>query len=65
MVQTQSLVSVCDNSGVKLIMCIRKSKIAKVGNIILGVVKETLPNTNLKKKFSPCNHCQNSFSSKR
>jgi len=53
MIQANSLVHVADNSGVKKLMCIRvlgNNKIyAKVGDIIIAVVKKALPNIALKK----------------
>jgi large subunit ribosomal protein L14 len=54
MVQPQSLIKVVDNSGAKKLICIRilgkgRNQISNIGDIIIAVVKEALPNTNLKK----------------
>ena len=54
MVQPQSLVKVVDNSGAKEIICIRilgkgRNQVSNVGDIIIAVVKEAIPNTVLKK----------------
>ena len=54
MIQPQSYLAVADNTGARKIMCIRvlnrsiKQK-AKLGDIILGVVKEALPNMPVRK----------------
>lgn len=43
MIQSQTILNVSDNTGAKKIMCIRvlssKSNYAKVGDVIVGVVK--------------------------
>ncbi len=48
MVQLQTYLTVADNTGAKKLMCIRvlgnNRKHAKVGDIIIGVVKDALPN---------------------
>jgi len=54
MIQPQSCVKVTDNTGAKKIMCIRvlngkSQKKASLGDTILGVVKEAMPNMNIKK----------------
>ena len=54
MIQPQSYLNVADNTGAKKIMCIRvlnknKLQIAKIGMIIIAVVKEALPNMTIKK----------------
>ncbi|YP_778570.1 50S ribosomal protein L14 (plastid) [Bigelowiella natans] len=54
MVQPQSRVKVVDNSGAKEIVCIRvlgkgRNQLSNIGDIIIGVVKEAIPNTPLKK----------------
>nr|YP_009240433.1 50S ribosomal protein L14 [Partenskyella glossopodia]BAU62567.1 50S ribosomal protein L14 [Partenskyella glossopodia] len=54
MVQPQSLVKVVDNSGAKEIICIRilgkgRNQVSNIGDIIIAVVKEAIPNTVLKK----------------
>ena len=53
MIQPQTYLTVADNTGAKKIMCIRvlgnKRKYANVGDIIIGVVKEALPNMAVKR----------------
>lgn len=53
MIQVQTYLKVTDNTGVKAIMCINilgNNKIkAKIGDIIIGVVKNVLPNGAIKK----------------
>jgi large subunit ribosomal protein L14 len=53
MIQPQTCLSVADNTGAKKIMCIRvlgnNRKTADVGDIIIGVVKEALPNMAVKR----------------
>lgn len=54
MVQPQTYLNVADNTGAKKIMCIRilnknKIQLAKVGMIIIAVVKEAIPNMPIKK----------------
>lgn len=53
MIQPQSYLSVADNTGAKKIMCIRvlggNRHYAKVGDIIIGVVKEAIPNMPVKR----------------
>jgi large subunit ribosomal protein L14 len=53
MVQVQTYLNVADNSGAKSILCIRilgsSRKIAKAGDIIIGVVKTSIPNMNVKR----------------
>src|SRR6476469_3810772 len=53
MIQPQTYLSVADNTGAKKIMCIRvlggNRKYAKVGDIIIGVVKEATPNMPIKR----------------
>lgn len=55
MVQQESRLVVCDNSGAKEILCIRvlggtRRRYARVGDIIVATVKEAAPNGNVKKK---------------
>lgn len=55
MVQQESRLSVCDNSGAKEILCIRvlggtRRRYAHVGDIIVATVKEANPAGNVKKK---------------
>ena len=54
MVQPQSYLNVTDNTGAKKIMCIRvlnknKRQFAKLGEIVIAVVKEATPNMAIKK----------------
>lgn len=54
MIQPQSYLIVADNSGAKKLMCIRvlnknQSQFANIGDIIIAVVKEAIPNMPLKK----------------
>ncbi|OGB90572.1 50S ribosomal protein L14 [candidate division WOR-1 bacterium RIFCSPHIGHO2_01_FULL_53_15] len=53
MIQNRSLVKVADNSGARTLMCIRvlggsNRKYAGIGDMIVGVVKEALPNMTVK-----------------
>ena len=54
MIQPQSFLNVADNSGAKRLMCIRvlgnnQNQFANIGDIIIAVVKEALPNMAIKK----------------
>lgn len=54
MIQPQSLLQVADNTGARKVMCIRvlggsNRRTAGIGDIIVGVVKEAVPNMNVKK----------------
>jgi|TARA_B110000977_G_scaffold174668_1_gene228713 large subunit ribosomal protein L14 len=53
MIQPQTILTVADNTGAKKIMCIRvlggSKKYASVGDTIVGVVKESLPNMAIKR----------------
>lgn len=54
MIQTQSYLNIADNSGARKIMCIRilgssNPNYAYIGDIIIGVVKEALPNMPIKR----------------
>nr|YP_009399356.1 ribosomal protein L14 [Kapraunia schneideri]ARW68962.1 ribosomal protein L14 [Kapraunia schneideri] len=54
MIQTQTYLNVADNSGARKIMCIRilgtnNPKYARIGDIIIGVVKDASPNMPIKK----------------
>ena len=48
MIQPQTYLTVADNTGAKKIMCIRvlggSRRYAKIGDVIIGVVKEATPN---------------------
>ena len=52
MIQPQSYLTVADNTGAKKLMCIRilgnNRKYANIGDIIIGVVKDALPNMAIK-----------------
>jgi len=53
MIQPQTYLTVADNSGAKRLMCIRilgnNRKYANVGDIIIGVVKDSIPNMVIKR----------------
>lgn len=53
MIQPQSYLTVADNTGARKIMCIRvlggRRRYAKVGDVIIGVVKEATPNMAVKR----------------
>lgn len=55
MIQQESRLSVCDNSGAKEILCIRvlggtRRRYARVGDTIVATVKQAAPNGTVKKK---------------
>ena len=55
MVQQESRLNVCDNSGAKEILCIRvlggtRRRYARVGDIIVATVKDANPTGTVKKK---------------
>ena len=55
MIQQESRLVVCDNSGAKEILCIRvlggtKRRYARVGDIIVATVKDASPSGNVRKK---------------
>lgn len=53
MILPQTYLNVADNSGAKKIMCIRilgnNRKSGKIGDLIIGVVKEAIPNMAIKR----------------
>ena len=53
MIQPQTYLTVADNTGAKKIMCIRvlgaSRRYAKIGDIIVAVVKEATPNMSTKR----------------
>ena len=53
MIYPQTMLTVADNTGARKIMCIRvlggNRKYAKVGDSIIGVVKEAIPNMPIKR----------------
>nr|YP_010448228.1 ribosomal protein L14 [Symbiochloris sp. SG-2018]UTQ75709.1 ribosomal protein L14 [Symbiochloris sp. SG-2018] len=52
MIQPQSFLNVADNSGAKKLMCIRvlgSKQTANIGDIIMAVVKDAIPNMPMKK----------------
>ena len=54
MIQPQSFLNVADNSGARKLMCIRvlggnQKQSANIGDIIIAVVKDAVPNMDLKK----------------
>jgi len=55
MIQQESRVIVCDNSGAKELLCIRvlggsRKRYARVGDTIVATVKQAAPNGTVKKK---------------
>lgn len=55
MIQQESRLTVCDNSGAKEILCIRvlggtRRRYASVGDVIVATVKQANPQGNVKKK---------------
>lgn len=55
MIQQESRLAVCDNSGAKEILCIRvlggtRRRYAHVGDVIVATVKQANPSGNVKKK---------------
>ncbi|PID31970.1 50S ribosomal protein L14 [Candidatus Saccharibacteria bacterium] len=55
MIQQESRLTVCDNSGAKEILCIRvlggtRRRYARVGDVIVATVKQANPTGNVKKK---------------
>jgi large subunit ribosomal protein L14 len=55
MIQQETRLNVCDNSGAKEILCIRvlggtRRRYARVGDIIVATVKQAAPNGTVKKK---------------
>ncbi len=55
MIQQESRLTVCDNSGAKEILCIRvlggtRRRYAHVGDVIVATVKQANPSGNVKKK---------------
>jgi large subunit ribosomal protein L14 len=55
MIQQESRLNVCDNSGAKSVLCIRvlggtRRRYARVGDVIVCSVKTANPNGNVKKK---------------
>ena len=54
MIQSESVLKVADNSGAKMVKCIKvlggsKRRYASIGDIITVSVKQALPNQNIKK----------------
>ena len=54
MIQTETRLKVADNSGAKLLLCIKvlggsKRRYASVGDIVVVSVKEAMPNSKVKK----------------
>jgi large subunit ribosomal protein L14 len=54
MVQVETFLNVADNSGARLVQCIKvlggsKRRYASIGDIIVVAVKETLPTSSIKK----------------
>jgi large subunit ribosomal protein L14 len=53
MIYPQTILTVADNTGARKVMCIRilggNRKYAKIGDTIIGVVKEAIPNMPIKR----------------
>ena len=54
MIQAQSKLNVADNSGAKVLLCIKvlggsKRRYARVGDVVVVSVKEAMPNSKVKK----------------
>nr|YP_010331211.1 ribosomal protein L14 [Boehmeria japonica]UNY34678.1 ribosomal protein L14 [Boehmeria japonica] len=54
MVKPQTTLNVADNSGARKLMCIRiiganNRRFAKIGDVVIAVIKEAIPNTPLEK----------------
>ena len=53
MIQPQTYLTVADNTGAKKLMCIKvlggRRKVARIGDVIIGVVKDSTPNMPVKK----------------
>jgi len=54
MIQTQTYLNIADNSGARKVMCIQvlgtnNPRYAKIGDIIIGVVKDSSPNMPVKR----------------
>lgn len=53
MIQSQTKIIIADNTGAKTLMCIgvlgKNKRTASVGDIIVGVVKSSIPNMSIKK----------------
>jgi large subunit ribosomal protein L14 len=55
MIQQETRLGVCDNSGAKELLCIRvlggtRRRYARIGDVIVGTVKQASPNGAVKKK---------------
>jgi len=54
MIQPQTMLNVADNSGARKLMCIRiigasNQRYAQIGNVIVAVIKEAVPNMSIEK----------------
>lgn len=54
MIQPQTILNVADNSGARKLMCIRiigasNQRYGQIGNVIVAVIKEAVPNMSLEK----------------
>jgi large subunit ribosomal protein L14 len=53
MIQSQTILTVADNTGARKIMCIKvlgnNRKYAGIGDVIIGVVKNSIPNMSIKR----------------
>ena len=65
MIQMQTKLDVADNSGARLIQCIKVlggtgRKTASVGDVIVVTIKEAIPRGRVKKGgCSSCSYCEN------
>jgi len=62
MIQVESRLTVADNSGAKILYCIKvlggsRRRYAGVGDIIVVSVKEAIPNAKVKKRGCPKGCC--------
>jgi len=60
MIQPQTYLEVADNSGARKLMCIRvlNRQVGHIGDVIVAVVKEALPNMPVKKiRSCSCSNC--------
>ena len=56
MIQPQTYLNVADNSGARKLMCIRiigasNRRYAHIGDVIVAVIKEAIPNTTLERSI--------------
>lgn len=54
MIQQETVVTIADNTGARKVLCIRvlggsRKRYARVGDVIVGTIKQAQPHTNVKK----------------